>query len=134
MNILVSFVITGGVTFYGGPPFEDQALYCGGTYNEGNVPWAALPVEWYQTGRARCGDWILVEYGDGGQHLAQARDAGLLSHYTVWDTGLPFVADLPFYWRDGHRTMTGRVTNLSARERAWRERRAWSGLPSPSTY
>lgn len=49
--------------------------------------------------------------------IAVARDAGYLGDYNIHDTGLPFVADLPMYWRDGRATRTGRILNLSALRR-----------------
>lgn len=118
-------VARGGLTFYYGELFEGQPLYCGGRYREAEGPWLALPVEWYQSGQAHCGDLILV-MGDGWAepYLARAKDAGLLAHYQIHDSGLPFVADLPRYWRaqsDGslRPTCTGWLINLSAIERAW---------------
>jgi len=121
--LLASLIMRGGLTFYYGPTFEGQPLYCGGKYAEDTGPWVALPVEWYQEGRAQCGDVILL-MGDGWAEpmVARALDAGLLSHYEIFDSGLPFVADLPRYWRaqsDGslRPTCTGWLINLSAIER-----------------
>lgn len=105
-------VLVGGVTFYGGP-FEGKPLYCGGTYAPETGPWVALPVEWYESGKVKCGDVMLIQFGDGGTQLVRALDAGRLNDFRVWDTGKRFVADLPRYWRGRHRTMTGSIANLS---------------------
>lgn len=104
----------GGITFYYGEPFEGSSLFCPGyRYERATGPWLALPISWYRENKASCGDLFLVEFGDGSRMLARALDSGRLDQYTVWDTGLPFVADLPWYWRDGRQTETGRIVNLS---------------------
>jgi len=109
-----------GITFYGGR-YEGRNLACPGyRYEEATGPWLAVDVSWYQNGRARCGDWFLIEFSDGSTMRARALDSGYLADYRVWDTGLPFAADLPKYWRNGRVTATGRIWNLSAflRQRA----------------
>lgn len=117
--ILLAIVVRGGITFYYGPTFEGQPLYCGGTYDEATAPWVALPVEWYETGQAHCGDLIWVKADSWDEPIvARALDAGYLSHYRIYDSGLPFVADLPKYGREGRPTGTGWLINLSAWERA----------------
>lgn len=108
----------GGITFYYGDVFEGQPLYCGGVYAKETGPWLALDVGKYESGQARCGDQFLVEFADGSTMIAVARDAGHLADYTIFDSGLPFVADLPRYWRNGRPTATGRILNLSAALRA----------------
>lgn len=113
--------VEGGITFYYGELFEGQPLYCGGVYAEETGPWLALDVREYESGRAKCGDVFLITFGDGSTMLARARDAGYLADYTIWDTGLPFIADLPRYWRDGRETATGTIINLSAAERELKE-------------
>lgn len=109
--------VDGGITFYGGARFEGRPLYCGGEYKPENSPWLAVDVNEYRSGRVRCGDTFLIEMPDGSLEIAVALDAGHLSDYTVWDSGLPFVGDLPTYWRDGCPTGTGRIVNLSAAAR-----------------
>jgi hypothetical protein len=106
----------GGITYYY-EQFVGRELYCGNhRYEPETGPWLALDVSEYESGRARCGDVFLVEFYDGTTMLARALDAGYLYAYEdgVWDTGLPFVADLPYYWREGRVTATGRILNLSA--------------------
>lgn len=104
----------GGITFYYGDLFEGSNLACPGyKYEPETGPWLAVPVSWYESGKVECGDWFLIEFGDGSNMLARALDAGPIDEYNVWDTGLPFVADLPRYWRDGRATATGRVFNLT---------------------
>lgn len=117
--ILALFVLRGGITFYYGDAFEGQPLYCGGRYSEDTGPWLALPVELYEQGLARCGDliWVMGDQWDEPM-IARALDAGYLSDYRIFDSGLPFVADLPRYWREGRPTCTGWLVNLSAIERA----------------
>lgn len=110
--------MVGGITYYYGPEHEGRPLYCGGRYAPETGPWLALDVGEYTSGRARCGDLFLVHFSDGSTMLARARDAGYLADYRVFDTGLPFVADLPRYWRAGRRTATGWIANLSASLRA----------------
>ena len=117
LEIITAFTYTGGITFYYGE-FEGRPLYCGGTYDEETGPWLAVTVEWYESGLVECGDRFLILFSDGTQMVARARDAGHLSSYTVWDTGLPIIADLPRYWREGRETATGTIVNLSAISRA----------------
>ena len=107
----------GGITFYYGEHFEGRPLYCGQVYEEETGPWLAVTVEWYESGLVECGDLCLITFRDGSQMYARARDAGYLSSYRVWDTGLPIVADLPKYWRNGRETATGSIVNLSALRR-----------------
>lgn len=110
--------MVGGITFYYGAEHEGGPLYCGGRYAPETGPWLALDVGEYTSGRARCGDLFLVHFSDGSTMIAAARDAGYLGDYRIFDTGLPFVADLPVYWRGGRRTATGWIVNLSASLRA----------------
>ena len=116
--------VDGGVTFYGGR-YIGQNLACPGyRYERETGPWLALDTSWYTDGRARCGDWFLVTFSDGSTMLARALDSGYLDEYDVWDSGKPFVADLPIYWRAGRVTATGSVFNVSGRARWQRDIRA----------
>jgi len=111
----------GGITFYYGPIFEGSNLKCPGhRYEEETGPWLAVDISLYRSGETRCGDEYLIVFGDGSTMRARALDSGLLADANVWDSGLPFVADLPKYWRDGRATATGTIFNLSAMERAIR--------------
>ena len=128
--ILVAAIVllqdTGGITWYYGENFEGHPLYCGGVYAKETGPWLAVDVHWYETGKTKCGDLYLIEFSNGSTMLARARDAGYLADYTVWDTGLPMIADLPTYWRNGRVTATGTITNLSATERIELGNRKWN--------
>ncbi|NIP54897.1 MAG: hypothetical protein GWN61_17725 [candidate division Zixibacteria bacterium] len=105
----------GGITFYYGEPFEGSPLKCPGyRYEKKTGPWLAVDISWYESGKVQCGDWFLIEFYDGSRMFARALDSGYLNSADVWDTGLPFVADLPKYWRDGRETRTGKITNISA--------------------
>lgn len=118
--ITATLAITGGITFYYGDLVEGQPLSCPGhTYAKETGPWLAVDTSWYADRRVLCGDLFLVTFADGSHMHARALDAGYLDEYTIWDTGLPFVADLPRYWRDGRPTATGRIINLSAIIRAF---------------
>ena len=109
----------GGITFYYGELFEGSNLACPGyKYEPETGPWLAIPISWYREGKADCGDWFLVEFSDGSTMMARALDSGPIDNYTVWDSGLPFVADLPIYWRENRETATGRILNLT---KFWRE-------------
>ena len=113
--------VDGGITGYAGK-YVGRPLACPGyRYEEATGPWLAVDTSWYQDGSARCGDWFLVTFSDGSTMLARALDSGYLADAPVWDTGLPMVADLPIYWRDGRETATGSVFNLSARARWQRD-------------
>ena len=90
----------GGITFYYGKQFEGSNLKCPGyRYERDTGPWLAVDIGEYESGRTRCGDWYLIRFYDGSRHFARALDSGYLADYNVWDTGLPFVADLPYYFR-----------------------------------
>jgi hypothetical protein len=123
--LVLSQPIEGGITFYYGEQFEGEPLYCGRykgqklTYNCETMPaWGAFPYEWYKNGSFQCGDDVLVTFSDGTSTIVKAFDAcpGCLSA-RVWDTGRPFVADLPVCQREGRKTGTGTVFNLSAQQR-----------------
>ena len=115
--------IEGGITYYYHDGFEGNNLKCPGyRYEPETGPWLALDISMYEEGLASCGDLFLVEFSDGSREVARALDSGRLAEYRCHDSGLPFVADLPSYWRNGRKTATGRILNLSALERElpWR--------------
>ena len=104
----------GGITYYYNQ-FEGRNLKCPGyQYERETGPWLAVDISQYESGKTLCGDWYLVLFYDGSIQSARALDSGYLSRYRVWDTNLPFVADLPRYWRDGRETRTGTIVNMSA--------------------
>ena len=109
----------GGITFYYGDVFYDSPLSCPGyTYSPETPQWAAFPTQWYASGRYQCGDVVRITYSDGSVDYVLALDScpGCLDA-EIWDTGKPFVADLPIYWRDGKATAPGMVENLSLQRR-----------------
>jgi len=107
--------LRGGLTWYGGPQFENKHLACPGyRYEKATGPWLAVDWRWYKTGRVRCGDVFVIEFYDGSRMVARALDAGRHADFTIWDTGLPFIADMPTYWRAGRETRTGTLRNMSA--------------------
>ena len=109
-----SVVQHGGVTFYYNQ-FEGRNLKCPGyKYEEATGPWLAVDIGLYESGATQCGDWYLIIFSDGSTMRARALDSGRLADASVWDTGLPFIADLPRYWRNGRVTATGTIINLSA--------------------
>jgi hypothetical protein len=110
------FIVEGGLSWYG-KKWEGRPLSCGGIYEESRGPWLALDVGWYESGRVSCGDWFLIFFEDGSTMLAKARDAGHHANYSTWDTGLPHIADMPYYWREGRITATGHLVNLTKVER-----------------
>lgn len=120
--------VEGGITFYYGEPFEGTPLKCPGySYEWETGPWIGLDITWFEEGRVQCGDWFLVTFYDGSTMLARALESGHLDYRiwpkskAAWDSELPFVADLPRYWRDGRETRTGTIWNVSAYLRTMRE-------------
>jgi hypothetical protein len=104
----------GGITFYYNE-FEGRSLKCPGyRYERDTGPWLAVDIDQYTSGKTKCGDLYLIMFYDGSTQVARALDSGYLGNYKVWDSGLPFVADLPRYWRDGRETKTGTIVNISA--------------------
>ena len=85
-------------TAYAGP-YVGQPLYCdrgdGLIYDQDTTPWVALDITEYQSGRAQCGDQILVTFADGATLRAQALDAGPLYPYYIAETNLPIAVDIP---------------------------------------
>jgi hypothetical protein len=103
-SILAACVLTGVVTIYQ-EPYVGRPLYCSSPaeprYYDVNSPaaWIALDAAYYESGRARCGDQVLVTGavdGSGWAVIVQALDAGPLSAYYIeqWPDK-PIVADLP---------------------------------------
>lgn len=83
------------------------------------VPWVAVDVRWYETGRVHCGDLLSVDFGEGptGPRTlrAYALDAGPLGDYQV--TGLGTIGvDVPAHlWPLQTRAAIVKVVNLTAR-------------------
>ena len=102
--ITATLWLTIGITFY---DLEGQNLACGGVYEEGT--WVAVPIEWMEDGYVNCGDTMHISFSDGRVVQAPIKDTGCLLHYPIWDTGLPFGADLPIYGRNGQTTATGKI-------------------------
>lgn len=105
-----------------------QPLYCdrgnGWVYAERTPPWVALPVTWYESGLARCGDTVTL-WGDGWSGRYLALDAGPLEGHYVEDwPDLPIVADVPEFLAefDGLSARV-RVVNTSAIKRGMEEMR-----------
>jgi hypothetical protein len=72
-------------------------------------PWVALDITEYTSGRAHCGDEILLRFphgstsvlpGEAETHTLRARalDAGPLYPYSIADTRLPIIVDLPAHY------------------------------------
>lgn len=111
--LTITLILTGGITFYGGEQFENSNLGCPGyKYERATGPWMAIDIGLMASDEVSCGDWFRVVFSDGTSLLVKALDTGRLSEYTVWDSGLPFVADLPYYLRDGRGTATGRIEKI----------------------
>jgi len=113
-------------TVYAGP-YVGQERYCGGTYDADDpAPWVALPVSWYEEGRAECGDLIYLSGVDAEgapwSLMARALDAGPLERYCV-ETGegcARIVADVPAHQAPfgGMSARVWQVRNVSAAVRA----------------
>jgi hypothetical protein len=123
-ELLVQVVIWTGVmaTAYAGP-FVGQPLYCdrgdGLIYDESTTPWVALDVSEYQSGRAQCGDQILVRFEDGSQLQALALDAGPLYPHYIAHTGRPIAVDIPAHlFTQPGISAPATVINVSASQRA----------------
>lgn len=90
---LIGVITTYASTKYGGEP-----LYCdrgnGLTYRD-DLAFIALDVREFESGRARCGDWMRVTIADRS-FWAQALDAGPFDGYRVTQFGdVPIVVDVP---------------------------------------
>jgi hypothetical protein len=93
--------LSGVATVYGDPVHFGRPLYCdrgnGLSYRTDMVPWIAVDVSEYESGRVRCGDLMLVVF-DNGALLAQAYDAGYLyKHYVEQWLPRRIVADVPVH-------------------------------------
>jgi hypothetical protein len=135
--VWTAFPATGMATIYTG--YAGAPLYCDGRISQpGSLlfdtvaePWVALDVSEYTSGRARCGDEILVRFpptqtsdlpGKAENHTLRARalDAGPLYPFVIADTGLPIVVDIPAH----HAPFPGlsapaTIVNVSAIHRQW---------------
>jgi hypothetical protein len=77
------------------------------------MPWVAVDVRWYETGRVRCGDLLEVTF-PGRTLRAYALDAGPLSQYQVQGLGTIGV-DVPAHlWPVKGRAAVVGVRNLTA--------------------
>lgn len=124
--LTTTLAILGGITFYYGPAFEGHTLHCDyptlvydcATWEA--EPWAAFPLEWFKDGRFQCGDRVKLMFRSGRVMWVRALDAcpGCL-HSRIYDTGRPFIADVPRCWRNKEPTGTGRIWNwdLALRQR-----------------
>jgi len=120
LTLTLTQPVQGGITGYTWG--ANSPLACPGyTYDCDTSPaWAAFPLEWYQGGSYKCGDFVQVTVPGEEPFIVRALDScpGCL-HNGVWDTGLPFVCDLPRFCEWGQvPTQTGQVLNLSL----WRRR------------
>lgn len=95
MSQLPLIFLVGVATWYG-PGFYGQPLYCGGFYQVGTPPWAAVDPGVFQEGW-ECGDELLVRYEDGTDLILRLSDAGPLSNFYIEDFGpdTPIVLDIP---------------------------------------
>ncbi len=120
--IAASLVVSGVATYYPADEFAGRPLYCDQftdwplTYSSEDLPpWAAFDIGWYESGRVRCGDLVLLNFDNGEWLLVRAWDAGTFQGYYVntWPE-LPILADLPEHLRpDGAMAWQVRVVNLS---------------------
>ena len=119
--ITATLVLTGGLTFYYGEPFEGTPLACPGhtyTCDGTEEPWIALPLEWFGDGTTQCGDQWEVEFSSGRKLQVRALDkCPGCSGARVWDTGEAFVGDLPRCWREGEVTATGILRKITTTRR-----------------
>jgi hypothetical protein len=115
-------LLVGVITTYAGK-YVNQPLYCDngtGMIYASDLPFIALPVTEFESGRARCGDQVRVTI-NGQAFYAQALDAGPLENYRVEQFGdLPIVADIPAHlWQFAPDISgVGSVFNESAFNRA----------------
>lgn len=118
MGRVGAYLLIGLITCYG-PPLdahihENSPLYCAGPdgplYGTMVENWIALDVSEYTSGRARCGDRVVVLLHDGTRIDAVAMDAGYLAGHGI-------VADLPLKMNPWIGTTHGTVYNASAARR-----------------
>lgn len=119
--LAATLVVTGVATYYPAAQFDGRPLYCDQftkrdlIYSENTEPWAAFDVNWYRSGRVRCGDLIALQFEGGKRLTVRAWDAGMFQGYYVegWPE-LEIVADLPEHLRpDKAMSWRARVMNLS---------------------
>lgn len=94
-------ILIGVATVYGAW-HSGQPLYCDGAgvdliYSESTVPWVAVDVREYESGRIRCGDELWLRFGNGAELRALALDAGYLRGYYVEQWDAPIVVDVPMH-------------------------------------
>lgn len=94
----------GVITMYSSEKYGGEPLYCddgtGIVYSD-DLAFIALDVREFESGRAKCGDWIQVTIR-GVSFWAQALDAGPFKDYYIAEFGrdVPIVGDLPDHmWR-----------------------------------
>lgn len=117
LTAILTATIQGGITGYFWGHGTDLACPGYRYVCDETPPWAAFPSEWFESGEYRCGDVVLVSVGSEKSLLLRALDKcpGCWTFPGgVWDSGLPFVVDLPRLCPWGKiPTQTGIVTNLS---------------------
>lgn len=109
-----------GVATYYANSHEGNPLYCDQfvedtlTYDLDATPWVAFPVEWYETGKITCGEWVLLDFGDRWL-LARAYDAGGFGGFsiTVGTVQGPIVVDVPEF-------LAAFMPDMSAHVKVWK--------------
>lgn len=124
MSHLLLATLVGVATWYG-PGYYYQPLYCGGFYEPGTPPWAAVDVGMFQEGW-ECGDELQITFEDGTELTLRLMDTGPLSNYYIEDFGpdTPIVIDIPepFWAFPGSYAAPVRVVNKRIVRRALLER------------
>lgn len=94
-------VIVGVATVYAGS-YVDGPLYCARPghqmrYDLDALPWVAVDVREYESGRIWCGDELWLRFEDGTELQALALDAGPFEGYYVeeWGADRAIVVDVP---------------------------------------
>lgn len=100
------------------PGLYTQQFISIGDYETVKEPFAALPLEWYEKGLVKPGDYILVHYIDFGVfEIYRAYDAGLFGpnsgYYVVDWPDLPIIVDIPDKYAFFGLSTRVKVTNLS---------------------
>lgn len=95
IRILIGVATVYGAFYAGQPLYCDDGLGEPLIYSESTVPWVAVDVGEYESGRIRCGDELWLRFGDGSELRALALDAGYLAGYYVEQWGSPIVVDIP---------------------------------------
>ena len=114
MLLTATFVVA---TFYTGLAYPGDVFCRDATMRElqaAGVPWVAVDVRWYETGRVRCGDLLVVDFGGGRTLRAYALDAGPLGQYQVQGLGTIGV-DVPAHlWPLRTRAAVVTMRNMTA--------------------